>query len=67
MQERSGDISENITRGGEYDVRDYDAEATHKDYLIGGISYIEANAARPGAGDQVPKRVLAPLAGQAGS
>ena len=35
----SGYISENITRGvsaiREYDVRDYDAETTHKDYLIG--------------------------------
>ena len=26
----------------EYDVRDYDAEATHKDYLIGDISHIGA-------------------------
>ena len=46
MQERSGDISENIIRGvsaiREYDLRDYDAEATHEDYLIGDISHIGA-------------------------
>jgi len=56
VQERSGDISENITRGGEYDVRDYDAEATHKDYLIGDISHLGANAARRTGGK--PRRAL---------